>query len=80
MNAPELFDADYFSDMVFALRMQRILSLREAAKEMGISHSTLSRIENGGKPDVDTFFVICKWAGWIKKMNAFYSSTKFMVP
>lgn len=38
--------------------------LREVAQEMGeISASTLSRIENGNIPDLDTFVRICRWLG-----------------
>ena len=35
--------------------------LREAAKEIGISPATLSRIENGQVPDLETFQAVCKW-------------------
>ncbi len=36
--------------------------LRTVAQEIGgISASTLSRIEQGNLPDVDTFIRICKW-------------------
>ncbi len=36
--------------------------LRETAKEIGsVSAPTLSRIENGNLPDIDTYFQICKW-------------------
>lgn len=37
--------------------------LREAAKEIGISTATLSRIESGKQPDLDTFSKLCKWLG-----------------
>ncbi len=38
--------------------------LREVAKEIGgISPSTLSRVEQGKMPDVDTFTKICDWLG-----------------
>jgi transcriptional regulator with XRE-family HTH domain len=37
--------------------------IREAAKEVGISHATLSRVENGKIPDLDTFGKICVWLG-----------------
>lgn len=36
-------------------------SLREASKLIGISPATLSRIENGKVPDLDTFSKLCKW-------------------
>ena len=36
--------------------------LRAVAEEIGnVSHATLSRIEQGKIPDVDTFIKICKW-------------------
>ncbi len=46
-----------------AIRLKRGSNgLREAAKEIGeISYTTLSRIEQGNVPDVDTFIRICKW-------------------
>ncbi|MDD5670038.1 MAG: helix-turn-helix transcriptional regulator [Candidatus Omnitrophica bacterium] len=35
--------------------------IREVAKEIGISTATLSRIENGKLPDIETFSKACKW-------------------
>ncbi len=35
--------------------------IREIAKEIGISPATLSRIETGKQPDLDTFTKICRW-------------------
>ncbi len=35
--------------------------VREAAQEIGISSATLSRVENGKLPDLDTFSKICRW-------------------
>lgn len=35
--------------------------IREVAGEMGISPATLSRVENGKLPDLETFSKICKW-------------------
>ena len=37
------------------------LGVRAAAKEIGISHATLSRVENGNVPDLATFASICRW-------------------
>lgn len=37
--------------------------IREAAQQVGISPATLSRVENGKVPDLDTFGKICKWLG-----------------
>lgn len=35
--------------------------VRKTAEEIGISPSTLSRIENGKLPDLDTFSKVCRW-------------------
>jgi transcriptional regulator with XRE-family HTH domain len=35
--------------------------IRETAAEMGISAATLSRVERGFMPDLETFGKICKW-------------------
>lgn len=37
--------------------------VREAAKEIGISPATLSRVENVKIPDLETFGKICAWLG-----------------
>src|SRR6266436_951724 len=37
--------------------------VREAAKEIGTSAATLSRVERGHLPDLETFGKICKWLG-----------------
>src|SRR5579863_2366417 len=35
--------------------------VREVAKEIGISPATLSRMERGHIPDLDTFGKVCRW-------------------
>ncbi len=48
--------------MVRARRGQR--GLRAVAQEIGgISASTLSRVEQGKLPDLDTFVRLCRWLG-----------------
>lgn len=37
------------------------ISSRQAATQMGVSPSTLSRVEKGLMPDADTFVKICNW-------------------
>lgn len=38
--------------------------LRDTAEELGtVSAATLSRVEQGKLPDVETFIKICKWLG-----------------
>jgi len=51
---------------LFARRIQEKRAgkgIREAAKEAGISPATLSRVENGKVPDLDTFEKVCRWLG-----------------
>jgi len=38
-----------------------VKGIREVAAEIGISYATLSRIENGKLPDLQTFSKICTW-------------------
>ena len=48
------------SEMIRSKRDNR--GLREVAKEIGdVSVSTLSRVENGNLPDIDTYVKICNW-------------------
>jgi transcriptional regulator with XRE-family HTH domain len=35
--------------------------IRETAREIGISHGTLSRLERGYLPDLETFKKVCGW-------------------
>jgi len=37
--------------------------VRETARLIGISHGTLSRLERGFLPDLDTFAKVCEWLG-----------------
>ena len=50
---------DALSKMIKSKRSDR--GLREVANEIGISLSTLSRVENGNLPDIDSYMKLCKW-------------------
>jgi transcriptional regulator with XRE-family HTH domain len=52
---------DALAERIKHLRLGR--GIREVANEVGISPATLSRIENGKIPDLDTFGKICSWLG-----------------
>lgn len=55
-------DTEKLAAMVKSKRAGR--GLRIVAKEIGdVSASTLSRIEQGSIPDVNTFLMLCKWLG-----------------
>lgn len=56
----QTFDSHRLAAMVIAKRGSR--GLRAAASEIGgVSASTLSRIEQGKVPDLDTFLRLCRW-------------------
>jgi transcriptional regulator with XRE-family HTH domain len=49
-------------DLADKLRAKRgNRSLRDVAKEIDVSFSTLNRVEQGRVPDLDTFAKICGW-------------------
>jgi len=55
-------NSDLLSGMIKEKRGKT--GLREIAKEIGdVSAATISRIESGKVPDVETFIKICKWLG-----------------
>ena len=57
-----VFDAKYLAERVRQKRGK--VGLRDTAKEIGgITASTLSRIEKGQVPDLDTFIRLCQWLG-----------------
>jgi len=39
------------------------VGVRAAARDAGISPATLSRVENGNVPDLETFEKLCRWLG-----------------
>jgi transcriptional regulator with XRE-family HTH domain len=60
MDERSSLNTNLLATMVRAHRGEKVL--RDAAKEIGgISPSTLSRIEQGHVPDVETFIKVCQW-------------------
>ena len=63
-NPTWVLDSEVFAkDIWFTRRKKMKMSLRDAAVKMGINQATLSRTENGKRPDINTFFSICKVLG-----------------
>lgn len=50
---------DELGRLIAAKRGSR--GVRAAATEVGVGHATLSRVENGHMPDLETFAKICRW-------------------
>lgn len=57
---PSTLNVDLFASAIKSKRGTK--GLRETASNIGnVSSATLSRIEQGNLPDVETFIKICKW-------------------
>lgn len=57
LNTKVLYDA------LDAARKSNKLSWRQLAGEVGVSPSTMTRLANGQKPDVDAFAALVGWLG-----------------
>jgi transcriptional regulator with XRE-family HTH domain len=57
------FDAAAFFAAIDAQRQERRLLWRDVAKEAKISQSTLTRLAQGKRPDVDSLAALLDWAG-----------------
>ena len=56
------FDSDAFYAALNAARLSRQKTWKEVAQEAGINASTLSRIGQGAKPDVNGLVALLSWA------------------
>lgn len=52
---------------------KRKIGLREFSKQANLSFTTLSRIQNGTTPDLESFFKLCCWMN--KNPNEFTTNT-----
>lgn len=60
MTARLRFHSDRFATRLHLYRWQhQRQTLRALAADMGMSASTLSRLECGGTPDLETFMTLC---------------------
>lgn len=63
-NETEDMDTIKIVNLAERLRQQRLgKGVREVAKDIGVSPATLSRVENGKIPDLETFGKLCSWLG-----------------
>lgn len=57
------FDAPSFYAALDAQRTSRDLTWRQVAAEAGVSASTLTRMAQGRRPDLDGLARLCSWSG-----------------
>lgn len=57
------FDAEAFFAALDAQRLARRLNWKQVAAESGVSASTLTRIAQGRRPDVDSLAALLAWSG-----------------
>jgi transcriptional regulator with XRE-family HTH domain len=57
------FDADAFYTALDLQRAARRLTWKQVAAQAGISPSTLTRMKQGKRPDVDSMAALAAWAG-----------------
>ena len=56
------FNQELFASRLMLKQRAMYLSVTEAAKQIGISKATLSRLNRGVfLPDVNTYIVCCRW-------------------
>lgn len=58
-----VFDGDKFIKTLDAARQARSLTWRKVADQAGVSASTLTRLSQGKRPDVDSLGALAHWAG-----------------
>lgn len=56
------FDGNGFYAALDAVREERKLTWRKVAEQSGVSASSLTRISQGKRPDVDSLASLCAWA------------------
>jgi transcriptional regulator with XRE-family HTH domain len=63
MDKSGWFDADAFYQALDAARQARRLTWKQVAAESGVSASTLTRMAQGKRPDVDGLAALAAWSG-----------------
>jgi transcriptional regulator with XRE-family HTH domain len=57
------FDSDRFFDGLEGVRLARKKNWKQVAHEAGVSASTLTRMAQGKRPDVDSLAALAAWSG-----------------
>jgi transcriptional regulator with XRE-family HTH domain len=58
----ENFDAEGFYAAINAVRLSKQMTWKDVARDAGVAASTLSRMGQGAKPDVDGLAALLKWS------------------
>ena len=64
MKRRRLFNARTFGRAVSGELMAKGLTVRKAAREIGVSSATVSRVARGKAPDVESYLRLRAWLGW----------------
>jgi transcriptional regulator with XRE-family HTH domain len=57
------FDAEVFYEALDSVRIAKKLNWKQVAAESGVSASTLTRMAQGRRPDVDGLAALASWSG-----------------
>lgn len=60
---PDNFDAEAFRAALDSQRLAMGMTWKEVADEAGVSASTLTRMAQGKRPDVDGLAALLRWSG-----------------
>lgn len=63
MDKKGWFDASAFYEALDAQRQSRKLTWKQVAQQSGVSASTLTRMAQGKRPDVDGLAALAAWSG-----------------
>lgn len=63
MNTEKKFDGEGFFAAIDAERQARRLTWKKVAEEAKVPASTLTRMSQGRRPDVDSLSALCRWSG-----------------
>ncbi len=70
----ELLTTHITNKRVVDAKKHVLISSSAAAKIIGLSKATMSRVMNGGAVDIISLYKICKWLG--KPMETYFTKTK----
>jgi transcriptional regulator with XRE-family HTH domain len=63
MDKKGWFDAEGFYEALDSARQAKNVNWKQVAAESGVSASTLTRMAQGKRPDVDGLAALCAWSG-----------------